>query len=276
MTQDSHDELVKALARRYNAGADAYAEHWQRMLAPMSAPLLDLLPLAEAARVLDLGCGPGTLAPALRRRAKPSWIAGVDRSMGMLRRTPALPRTAWFQMDGRRLAFPAHSFDAAVLAFSLFHYPDLTGGLAEVRRVLRPGGWAGTVTFRSSPDFEARRVWAEALAEVAPPDGSPVADLSAVDRTGATDRPEKVKALLEEAGFGNVTTHEMRHVHQWKPQEYLAVCSNIGSRGEAFRALDARARQRLLTRMRKRFERLPPGAFRFKPTVLYAVGRHPG
>lgn len=275
MTAESYDELVKALARRYTADADVYADHWQHMLAPLSAPLLDLLPLAEATRVLDMGCGPGTLATAIHQRGQSAWIVGVDHSSGMLRRAPALPYATWCLMDGRQLAFRARSFDTAVLAFSLFHYPDITAGLREVGRVLRPGGTVGTATFQTSPSFEAKRVWAESLTAVLPPDRSPAADLSAVDNVQQTDRPEKLEALLSAAGFRDVTTSSARHEHQWRPEDYLVICSKFGSSGEAFRALDEDAQGALMQTASDRFAGLAPDAFRFTPTVLYAVARRP-
>jgi hypothetical protein len=133
----------------------------------------------------------------------------------------------------------------------------------------------GTATFHTSPSFEARRVWADALAEVRPPDRSPAADLSAVDNVQQSDRPEKVKALLEAAGFGEIATSTVRHAYQWRPEEYLAVCSRFGSSGQTFRALDELTQNALMDSVRARYNTLSPDSFRFTPTVLYAVARRP-
>lgn len=267
----SRDRLVRQLAQRYTAGARGYAEYWQNMLGPMSVPLLDDLPLSRVSRVLDVGCGPGTLTRALRQRASSARLVGIDNSEGMLARVPAIPGAEWCRMDGRRLGFKSQAFDAAVLAFVLFHYPDMTAGLREVARALRPGGTIGTSTFHTNPSFEAKRIWATCLAELTAEGASPVRDLSEVDRGEDTNRSTKVRALLEAAGFEDVASRTEKHTYQWQPEEYITVRTQFGSSGVAFRALPAEHQRLLIDKLRSRFARMPPEAFRFTPTVLYAV-----
>ena len=245
------------------------------MLRPMSARLLEFLPLSRSSRILDVGCGPGTLVRELRQLAEAAFIVGVDRSRGMLARTPALPRTHWCLMDGRRLAFSEASFDAAVLAFVLFHFPDMPAALRQVGRVLRPGGTIGTVTFHTTPAFDAKRVWEQSLAEVSHPEPPSVFDLSEVDRVRETNRPEKLSALLEAAGFHSTQTRTEHFEHEWDPADYLALRASFGSSGVAYRALSPATQAKLRTLVRQRFERLPSEAFRFSPTVLYATARWP-
>lgn len=271
----SEDRLVQQLAQRYTAGAQGYAQHWQAMLGPMSVPLFDDLPLSKASRVLDVGCGPGTLTDALRRRASSARIVGIDNSPGMLAQLPSTPGAGWCRMDGRRLGFKPQAFDVAVLAFVLFHYPDITAGLREVARILRPGGAIGTSTFHTTPSFEAKRSWSTFLAEVTPKGTPSVADLSQVDHGEDTNRSDKVIALLEAVGFETVATRTEKHTYQWQPEEYIAVRSQFGSSGVAFRALTPELQSLLVKKLRRRFARMPPEAFRFTPTVLYTVASLP-
>jgi ubiquinone/menaquinone biosynthesis C-methylase UbiE len=271
----SHDQLVGQLARRYSAGAVGYADHWQRMLAPMSAHLLDDLPLDGAQRILDIGCGPGTLTPDIIKRSPGTMVVGVDRSYGMLRRAPALDGAWYGLMDGRRLGFAAEVFDVALLAFVIFHFPDIVAGLREVRRVLRAGGSVGVTTFKEAPTFEAKRVWGEKLAAVQILGSSPVADLSAVDQGKKTNTPEKVSALLAAAGFETVDTRVDEMSYRWQPNDYLTVRASFGSSGVAFRALGAVRQTALLEAVRARYADLPEEAFRFTPAVITAVGRRP-
>lgn len=95
-------------------------------------------------RVLDLGAGTGRNAPFYPEAAA---VTAVDLSPAMLaraeRRVARCGRTAECAvMDARRLEFPAASFDACVSTFLFCVLPDEAqrAALAEVRRVLKPGG----------------------------------------------------------------------------------------------------------------------------------------
>lgn len=95
-------------------------------------------------RILDAGCGNGRYLRFLLCAAEPQAVLdGCDVSLGMLRRArqrlrsrrPLLVAAALQQLPYRD-----HSFDAVVCGWVLEHLPDLTAGLLELRRVLRPGG----------------------------------------------------------------------------------------------------------------------------------------
>jgi 2-polyprenyl-6-hydroxyphenyl methylase / 3-demethylubiquinone-9 3-methyltransferase len=100
--------------------------------------------------VLDAGCGGGLVARELA--AAGAEVVGVDRSLGSLgvarraihRRSPGVPRLVggFHPAQGRleRLPFAGGSFDAVVAADVLEHLPDLPAAVAELARVLAPGG----------------------------------------------------------------------------------------------------------------------------------------
>jgi demethylmenaquinone methyltransferase / 2-methoxy-6-polyprenyl-1,4-benzoquinol methylase len=97
--------------------------------------------------VLDLATGSGDVAFALSRALPAARIVGADFCLPMLEEAERKQRTAGgydnvaFQPgDALALPFPAASFEAVTIAFGLRNLADRARGLAEMRRVLRPGG----------------------------------------------------------------------------------------------------------------------------------------
>ncbi|HMC03805.1 MAG TPA: class I SAM-dependent methyltransferase [Cellulomonadaceae bacterium] len=102
-----------------------------------------------AGRVLDVGCGPGHLANRLARDHGLE-VTGLDLDPMMLERAcanaehavPAERRPTFVVGGVAALPFPDGSFDLVVSSLSMHHWADATAGLAEIGRVLRPGGRA--------------------------------------------------------------------------------------------------------------------------------------
>jgi demethylmenaquinone methyltransferase/2-methoxy-6-polyprenyl-1,4-benzoquinol methylase len=90
-------------------------------------------------RVLDACCGTGDLALAAEREG--GVVTGLDFSPKMLERARRKSETiTWVEGDLLELPFEDGSFDAATVGFGVRNVADLEAGLAELRRVLRPGG----------------------------------------------------------------------------------------------------------------------------------------
>jgi SAM-dependent methyltransferase len=102
--------------------------------------LLDYLELQDGARVLDCGCGMGFYLMAIDRL----WdvrLVGLDSDPQRLGQAEQLGiRADLVQGDAQRLPFEDGSFDSVLMTEVLEHLPDDAGALAEVARVLRPGG----------------------------------------------------------------------------------------------------------------------------------------
>ncbi len=109
----------------------------------------DLAHVGPGSRVLDVATGTGDLAIELARRVSPGGeVVGSDFAEGMLdraRRKAAAaggahvrPRFEW--ADAMELPYPDDSFDAATVGFGARNFDDLGRGLAEMVRVVRPGG----------------------------------------------------------------------------------------------------------------------------------------
>jgi demethylmenaquinone methyltransferase / 2-methoxy-6-polyprenyl-1,4-benzoquinol methylase len=89
--------------------------------------------------VLDACCGTGDLALAAERAG--GRVTGLDFSRGMLAWAQGKSSTVtWVLGDVTALPFPDESFDAVTVGFGIRNVPDLEAGLAELARVLRPGG----------------------------------------------------------------------------------------------------------------------------------------
>ena len=89
-------------------------------------------------RILEVGCGEGELAERMARELQAAVVA-IDQSERMVELTRARGVEAQVG-DVQDLEFADGSFDCAVAAWVLFHVADLDQALAEIARVLRPGG----------------------------------------------------------------------------------------------------------------------------------------
>lgn len=95
------------------------------------------------ARVLEIGCGPGSLWHEHSPPIPPGWqLTLTDLSLGMAAkaRQNISHQAAYSCASGPALPFPAAHFDMAIANHMLYHVPDLPKTLAELHRVLKPGG----------------------------------------------------------------------------------------------------------------------------------------
>jgi SAM-dependent methyltransferase len=104
----------------------------------------DAVAEVEPSAVLEVGCGPGELAERIGRELGASVVA-VDQSERMVELASARGVDARVG-DVQDLPFGDGAFDCAVAAWMLYHVSNLDRGLAELRRVLRPGGRLVAVT----------------------------------------------------------------------------------------------------------------------------------
>jgi SAM-dependent methyltransferase len=131
---------------RFDDGA-AYEQMmgiWSRLAGEI---FLDWLAPPSGLRWIDVGCGNGAFTQLLVERCAPAEVQGIDPSGGQLAfaRTRSTSRVAEFrQGDAMALPFPADRFDAAVMALVLVFVPDPAKGIAEMVRVVRPGGTVAT------------------------------------------------------------------------------------------------------------------------------------
>jgi ubiquinone/menaquinone biosynthesis C-methylase UbiE len=134
--------------------------HHPRSLARVRA----LVGAVDVQRALDVACGTGMSTIALAEHA--GRAVGLDASVAMLRAAARIDGVDYALANAERLPFPDGAFDA-VTCCSGIHWFDQTRFFAELRRVLRPGGWVGLydhyfIGMDDTPEF---RSWAKTLFE---------------------------------------------------------------------------------------------------------------
>jgi malonyl-CoA O-methyltransferase len=114
-------------------------------------------------RVLDLGCGPGGAALAMRRRWKQAQVIALDIARPMLR----IVKPGWLRplarvnADARALPFADACIDVVFSNLAVQWIDDLPALFDEIRRVLRPGGYLALSTFGPDTLYELRAAWSE-------------------------------------------------------------------------------------------------------------------
>jgi arsenite methyltransferase len=120
------------------------AQALSRRLFTAMVPPIDWLEIPQGGIALDIGSGPGNLTATLGHAAGPDGLAlGVDVSRPMLDRAvkaAAGPNIGFLRADAQQLPFRDASFDAAMSVAVLQLVPDPKAALAEISRVLKPGG----------------------------------------------------------------------------------------------------------------------------------------
>jgi ubiquinone/menaquinone biosynthesis C-methylase UbiE len=224
---------------------DAVALGYDRAMARVSEPFIpDLLAacaLGRGERLLDLGTGTGLVAAAAARTpCTAARVVGLDVSPAMLAR--ARERVAPFRValvtgDAEALPCRDGSFDAAAGHFVLVFLKRPAAAVAELHRVLRPGGRV-VLTALSRPEATAYGPVLEALGRRAP------RARELLDRLCSLGTPDRLARLLTAAGFREAGVEAVRREVRWASfGEYWSVIETGGGlAGQEYRALPDAAR----------------------------------
>ena len=202
------------MATQASQFAGSIPEHYQRSLVPVifepyAAEMAGRLP-HSAKHVLEVACGTGVLTRhLLRALSGVGHVTATDLNDAMVAVARGQvgddPRVTWRTADGAALPFEDRAFDAVVCQFGVMFFPDKGLGMKEARRVLRPGG---TYLFDVWDHFAANpfgRIAHETIASFFDSD-APAFYLTPF---GFAD-PNVIRALLAEAGFGEITIDRVR------------------------------------------------------------------
>lgn len=188
---------------RFDDGA-AYEQmmgKWSRLAGDV---FLDWLAPAQGLRWVDVGCGNGASTQMVFDRCAPAALKGIDPSPGQLAFAHTRPVAALAEFtlgDAMALPFPAGDFDAAIMALVIFFVPDPVKGVAEMVRVVRPGGLVAAYAWDiPGGGFPLEPIQAEMRAFGFEPLRPPQADIARIDA---------LARLWTEAGLINVETREI-------------------------------------------------------------------
>jgi len=143
------------------AAYEAYMGRWSARLAPLFA---DFVGLRNGGRVLDVGCGTGSMIQVVAERAPQAELVGVDPVQPFLdhaRSRFSDPRVAFDRGSALELPYPDASFDysLSLLVFQLL--PEPAKAAAEMRRVTRPGGTVAACAWDGKGLEMAAVLWEE-------------------------------------------------------------------------------------------------------------------
>ena len=238
--EDDGEAFKTRDAASYDDRGEAFDRFTERLTRPLADRLVALAALGAGERVLDVGTGTGVVGRTAARAVSPDGhVLGVDLSQGMLDFAAAKAAQAGIaerfevrRMDAESLDLADRSFDVALSLFALLHLPDPRRALAQIHRVLRPGGRL-VVGIGGGPPLASRSGVRQALRHVADrlrrargtllvaPDfleslverllpGSREREESALARHGP-GRAAALAPLLRDAGFVDIRTDWLGH-----------------------------------------------------------------
>jgi SAM-dependent methyltransferase len=189
--------------------AETYNDAFTPVTSRAAGPLLAAVGAGPGLRLLDVACGPGTVAAAAA--ALEATPTGIDLSPRMValaaRLHPAIP---FVESSAEDIPFPDSEFSAVVCSFGVGHFPRPERALAEFARILIPGGRVALSWWDTAERSRINGLFFEALRDlgIAPP-----AALPAGPSAFHFSDDERLRDLLAGAGFGDVAVEPHETVH---------------------------------------------------------------
>lgn len=256
----------------FNVHDAAVYEHlmgrWSQKLAPL---FIDFAGLADGEKILEVGCGTGSLTFALARAADFHEIVAIDYSPVFVEeasRRNTDPRIRIRQADACALPFEDDTFDRALALLVLHFVPEAGKAIAEMRRVVRPGGIVAAAVWDHIGGMPGMRMMIDTVA--------------ALNEGGRRLRsrycfqpmmqPGEMKLAFVEQGLADITETQLmiRMDYQSFDDYWAPIAAGEGPLGQYVAALDAAERARIDAAVRDAYEAGRPDGPRSFANVAWA------
>jgi SAM-dependent methyltransferase len=260
------------------SSADGYELIMGRWSRRLVEPFLDFSGWRDGERVLDAGCGTGSLSFALAQRTKTTTIEGIDFASIYVEHAMQHnrdPRITFRVGDICALPFENASFDCVLSLLVLHFVPRTNDAVAELRRVARPGATVAAAVWDARGGFVANRIFFDAAA-VVDEDG---AQRRARNYTRPMTRPGELAAAWRMAGFADIREAMLPIRMEFKSFDdyWTPYLSQDGPGAEYVAALDATKRDRLQSLVRASYLDGEPDGPRSYAAIAWTVaGVAPG
>ncbi|MDG4891525.1 class I SAM-dependent methyltransferase [Mesorhizobium sp. WSM4887] len=233
-------------------GYEQLMGRWSRRLAPK---FIDFVGLAGGEKILDVGCGTGSLTFELAKSRDLAEIQAIDFSsvfVAAAKERNTDPRITIEQADATALPFEDNVFDRALALLVLHFVPESGKAVAEMRRVTRPGGVVAAVVWDHLGGMPAMRMMIDTVA--------------ALSESGRQMRnrycfqpmlqPGEMKRTFVEQGLADVTETELmvRMDYQNFDDYWAPIAAGEGPLGKYMTTLDAAERTRTEAAVRDAYE----------------------
>ncbi|MGO4523423.1 class I SAM-dependent methyltransferase [Microvirga sp. 2MCAF35] len=257
--------------------ADAYEQLMGRWSRRLARPFLEFAGLEAGERVLDVGCGTGSLTFTMSRVADVGRIDAIDFSevyVEAARQRNSDPRIAIAQGDVCDLAFDDGGFDRTLALLVLHFVPESEQALREMRRVTKAGGTVAAAVWDSFGGMPVQRMFWDTAAALDPS----AAKIRGENYFKPLTRPGQMKELWTRVGLADVTETPLiiRMDFQAFEDFWRPIADGEGPLGQYVTRLDAERRTAFERGLRAAYEAgEPDGPRSFAAVALACRGTVP-
>jgi ubiquinone/menaquinone biosynthesis C-methylase UbiE len=249
---------------------------YDRLMAPWSRAagkeFLDWLAMPAELRWLDVGCGTGAFTELVLERANPRDVSAVDPAEDQIayaRTKPSTKHVDFRLSRAQALPFADHEFDVAAMALVITFIPDPAQAIAEMKRVVKPGGMLGTYVW----DFLGKGNTQQPLREAVEAMGIPVLPMPGHIHS----RLENLRAIFAGAGLAAVSARPMEiEISYANFDEYWSAQTGFANTVvQHMRKMTEAQIEQLKTHLREHLPRDNSGRIVYKAWANAAKGRVP-